>query len=74
MTMRVTKWVLGLAGATLIAWGTYRAMAVYGLYRAVTDCSNEILNEASSSDGKLTATARRFASRELIHPRQTRDG
>jgi len=57
MTMRVTRWVLGLAGAALIAWGTYRAIAVYGLYRAATDCSNEILNEAVSSDGKLTATA-----------------
>jgi hypothetical protein len=57
MTMRVTRWVLGLAGAALIAWGSYRAMAVYGLYRAATDCSNEILNEAASSDGKLTATA-----------------
>src|SRR6266850_793458 len=48
MTMRVTRWVLGLAGAALIAWGTYRAIAVYGLYRAATDCSNEILNEAVS--------------------------
>jgi len=54
--MRVIRWALGLAGVALIAWGAYWAIAVYGLYRA-TDCSNEILNEAVSNDGKLTATA-----------------
>lgn len=57
MTMQVTRWVLGLVAVALIAWGAYWALAVYGLYRAATNCRNEILNETVSSDGNLTATA-----------------
>jgi hypothetical protein len=53
MAMRVARWILGLAAAALIAWGAYRAM---GWLRAATGCSNVILSEAVTSDGKRTAT------------------
>lgn len=54
--MRVTRWVLGIAGAVLIAWCAYRVTALGWLGAAMFDCSNETLSEAVSSDGVLTAT------------------
>lgn len=54
---RATRWLMGIAGIALLAWGGYWAIMVYWLSRASTDCSNKVLSEAVSSDGKLTATA-----------------
>src|SRR5262245_8016231 len=52
MTMKGTRWIRCLAAAALIAWGAWRAM---GWLRA-SDCSNTILSEAVTDDGKRTAT------------------
>jgi hypothetical protein len=54
---RWQRWLIGMAILVVVAWGGYWVVAVYALSRSQTDCSNEVLQEAMSSDGKYIATA-----------------
>jgi hypothetical protein len=54
--MRATRWIPGLAVVALLAWGAWRAVGLYDWLGRWTDCSNVILSEAVSSDGKRAAT------------------
>ena len=55
--MRATRWILGLGVMALLAWGAWRAVGLYHWLGRSFDCSNTILSEAVSSDGKRAATA-----------------
>lgn len=55
--MRATRWILGLAVVALLAWGAWRAVGLFSRLGGFFDCSNTILSEAVSSDGKRAATA-----------------
>jgi hypothetical protein len=54
---RWLRWLVALTILTTMAWGGYWAVAIYALSRSQTDCSNDVLQEAMSSDGKQIATA-----------------
>lgn len=55
--MRWVRWLVGTAIAVAVLWGGYWAVATYALSRALTDCGNEVLQEAYSTDGQFLATA-----------------
>ena len=57
VVMRWLRWVVGLAVLLLVAWGGYWAVAIYVLDGALTECGNTVLQEVSSTDGHLVATA-----------------
>src|SRR5262249_32331310 len=57
VVMRWLRWIIGTAVALVLIWAGYWAVAIYALNRAVTECSNEILQEATSTDDQYVATA-----------------
>lgn len=57
LVMRWARWFVGIALLLIVVWGGYWAVATHALNRAVTDCDNEVLQEATSTNGQLVATA-----------------
>jgi hypothetical protein len=51
------RWLVATAALLVVAWGGYWAVATHALGRALTECGNEVLQEATSADGQCTATA-----------------
>ena len=55
--IRWPRWLIGVAVLVVAVWGGYWMVAVYALSRSQTDCGNEVLQEAVSTDGTYIATA-----------------
>jgi hypothetical protein len=54
---RWLRWLVGTAVLLVAAWGGYWAVATHALSRALTECGNEVLQEATSTDGQYIAAA-----------------